>query len=95
MRYLVHITIQIRDGTLESAASALAPIGLRNQLRGSTDQWRTLPENAFAGEFNGESAARIRDDLAEQVRSALASRGVHARVFMSVSGQWAWAIRLT
>ena len=100
MSYFVTVNFGISgwaDGGDESRRvvlkQKLEEIGLRKTVTGRTGRALTLPRNTFAGEFNGESAAKVRDDITPRVMEVFQSVGGQGRVFVIVSTGWAWATR--
>ena len=47
------------------------------------------------GEFEGASAASVRDDISKQVQQAYSKRGFKSEIFVTVGGDWAWGARTT
>lgn len=52
-----------------------------------------LPTTTCVGDFNGTSAASVRDYLATKTEEAIEQNGLNGEVFVAVGGDWAWAHR--
>jgi hypothetical protein len=95
MSYFVTISCQINNPNpvmQQQISQKLQGLGFSNVVKGRIGL-STLPPNTYAGEFNGESAVKIRDDLNERATNALKEAGAKGSIFMLVSQNWTWAIR--
>ncbi len=71
-------------------SEGLASLGLHPQIEGKTGLAQ-LPENTFAGEFEGSSSTELRDSLLPEVEAVFRRCGVAGPLFLAVSGSaWTW-----
>jgi hypothetical protein len=95
MSYFVTISCQVNNANpvmQQQIIQKLQGLGFSNVIKGEKGL-STLPQNTYAGEFNGESAVKIRDDLSERVTTALKATGASGSLFITVSQSWTWAFR--
>jgi hypothetical protein len=89
MTYFVHLSIEFKQSPPIRFEQRLNELGLSNRIAGSKGPAQ-LPKNTFAGEFRGENAQKVRDDLRSQVKEVLRSFNVGAKLFVTVSDNWTW-----
>lgn len=98
MMYLVFCTFDLKNATAtdyQNAYAELDAIGLNKIVKGGNGGNVVIPTTAAMGEFNGASAASVRDDIAERVRVAFANRRFKSEIFVVVGDDWAWGARTT
>jgi len=98
MSYFAVCTFDLKNASYEDYQNAyadLANIGFYKQITSQKGTKITLPTTTTAGEFNGTSAASVRDDLIERAKKAFEARRFRSEIFVSVGGDWAWAHRTT
>ena len=96
MSYFVHVTFDISNqtsGTDQALEGVLNEMGLYATIVGLSKKTLKLPANTFAGEFTGDGAGRIRDDLCTRIQDVFRSRGIKSDIFVTVGGNWAWGMR--
>lgn len=98
MTYLVFCTFDLKNATAtdyQNAYADLDAIGLKKVVKGGNGGNVVIPTTAAMGEFDGASAASVRDDISERVRVAFANRRFKSEIFVVVGGDWAWGSRTT
>lgn len=98
MSYYVVCIFDLKEASrqdYQNAYSDLAKLGLSKTVTSTQGTTITLPTTTTAGEFNGASAAAVRDDITGRVQKAFATRGFTSEIFISVGGDWAWGHRTT
>lgn len=98
MSYLAVLSFDVesaRPDTYRSIESDLNDIGLSDTITGSSGKAFKLPTTTFVGEFNGENAGKIRDDLSDQIKAVFSKHNVRSKIFLSVGGNWSWGSRST
>lgn len=98
MTYLVFCTFDLKNASsadYENAYSDLSEIGLDKIHKGSKGGDVVIPTTAAMGEFNGSSAAEVRDSICAQVKAAFTARKFKSEIFITVGGDWAWGGRTT
>jgi hypothetical protein len=98
MTYLIFCTFDLKNATTsdyQNAYADLHKIGLAKVHKGGNGGEVVIPTTAAMGEFNGTSAASIRDAVAEQVKTAFATRRFKSEIFLVVGRDWAWSSRTT
>ena len=98
MTYLVFCTFDLKNASstdYQNAYADLDTIGLKRVHKGGNGSDVVIPTTAAMGEFNGTSAATVRSDISERVRSAFASRRFKSEIFVVVGGDWAWGANST
>lgn len=98
MSYFVVCTFDLKNANYEDYQNAyadVAKLGLYKQITSSQGKKITLPTTTTAGEFNGTSAASVRDYVCDGVENAFAARGFTSEIFVSVGGDWGWGHRTT
>lgn len=91
--FFATVAFDLRDANsadYECAEKNLGAVGLYKTLKADNGNSVELPYNTFAGTFNGETAASVRDYVQEQSRAALNKCGLSGRLFVAVGGNWAW-----
>ncbi|MBV4530966.1 hypothetical protein HU719_006050 [Pseudomonas sp. SWRI107] len=70
-------------------------LGLGFDTHVDSDQGKrlSLPEMVFCGKFEGETAAKIRDDVNQQVSYAMDVTAAKIRYMVLVSNGYAWALK--
>ena len=98
MSYFVVVTFDLNKASSDKydiANSILNDIGFQKEIEGSTGKISKLPANTFAGEFEGASTGKVRDDLCDKIQRAFKNENLDASIFVSVGGSWAWGKRST
>lgn len=98
MSYLVFCTFDLKSASsqdYQTAYSDLFALGLTRVHVADSGANVVIPTTSAMGEFNGSSAASVRDDMCNRVRAAFAARGFKSEVFLTVGGDWAWGARTT
>lgn len=93
MSYLVFCTFDLKKVSskdYQNAYDDLAKLGLKKVHKGTV-----IPTTSVMGEFNGESAAAVRDEMLKRVRSAFSVRNFESEIFLTVGGDWAWGSSVT
>lgn len=98
MSYLVTVSFDIENASAEQynqVEEKLSEIGFSNEIIGNSNKEVKLPNNTFAGEFDGANASKVRDDLSDMIRGIFSSLELKAKIFVHVGGNWAWGSRNT
>lgn len=98
MTYLVLCTFDLKSASTtdyQNAYSDLEKIGLKKVHKGSSGNNVLIPTTAAMGEFEGASAASVRDDISKEVQNVFSKRGFKSEIFVTVGGDWAWGARTT
>ncbi len=93
MSYFVFCTFDLKNATSQDYKDAYADlekIGLKKVVVSDKSKNVVIPTTAAAGEFNGTSAAGVRDDIQSRVQNAFRARRFSSEIFVVVSGDWAW-----
>ena len=93
MSYLVSVSFDIENASSDQynqVKEELNDIGFSDTISGNAKVKVKLPDNTFAGEFEGSSSTKIRDDLRKQVKEIFKSLNLKAEIFIHVGGNWAW-----
>lgn len=96
MSYFVTVTFDIADGRFEDYEAVykdFATMGLSRSLRPSQGSAVKLPTTTTAGEFTGQNAGAVRDQICEQTQQVFGRRRLKGEIFVSVGGEWAWGYR--
>jgi hypothetical protein len=99
MSYFVTVSFGIQGwteaGTTRHALlkQKMENVGLRQTVAGSKGV-SNLPPGTFAGEFKGESTAKIRDDITPRMVEIFKSLGGKGQVFVLVGSDWSWSFNL-
>jgi hypothetical protein len=99
MSMMVIVTFDLHKAKPKSYGQvkrALGKLKLKKQMHiTSKDYLVDLPANTFAAKFKGKwektEASELRDFIKGKVREVILSLGLHATVFVSVGGGWAWS----
>jgi len=93
--YLVTLTLSKIPGPDKKSDfdKVFEDIGFSKVIDASGGSELPLPQTMFSGKFEGESAAKVRDDLTETVCENLKSIGFKSRFMLMVAQQYAWSIR--
>lgn len=97
MTHFVTVTFDIANGQYndyQTVYKDFAELGLSRSLQTSQGKVVKLPTTTTAGEFNGASAAAVRDQVCTQAQQCFTRRGLQGEIFVSVGGDWAWGHRL-
>ena len=98
MSYLVVCTFDLKNANYsdyQNAYSDLATIGLKKVVVPTGGGKVVMPTTTTVGEFNGTSAASVRDYVLGKVKAAFAARGFSSEIFVAVGGDWAWGAATT
>lgn len=98
MSYFVMVTFDIKNpknSDYDTANNILYKIGLEGTLTRTESSPTKLPNNTYAGEFEGESAGKIRQDLCTEISEEFKKSHIKASIFVLVGGDWAWGKRKT
>ena len=94
--YFAHLSLYpppVDDVAYKKLVADLASVGLYDSLVGSKGPAQ-LPRGTFAGEFEGEGAPKIKEDLAEKVGALVKTNGMDGMLFLSIGGGapegWSW-----
>lgn len=93
MSYFVFCTFDLKGATSQNYKDAYADlekIGLKKVVVSDKGSDVVIPTTAAAGEFNGASAASVRDDIRNRVQNAFKARRFLSEIFIVVSGDWTW-----
>ena len=95
MIYLVTLTLSKIPGPDKKSDfyKVLEDVGFSNMIDTNGGSELSLPQTMLSGKFEGESAAKVRDDLSETVCESLKSIGFKSRFMLMVAQQYAWSIR--
>ena len=98
MSYFVICTFDLKNASREDYANAYADLeklGLSKEISGDGGKKVKLPTTITAGEFNGETASAVRDDLRSRIAKAFSARGFKSEIFLSIGTNWAWGYTTT
>ena len=98
MTYLVFCTFDLKNASAsdyQNAYADLNALGLKKVHKAGNGTDVVIPTTAAMGEFNGSSAAAVRDSISQQVRTAFANRRFKSEIFVVVGGDWAWGANST
>ena len=98
MSYLVTCSYDLKGGSrtdYENAYADLDKIGLKTAVVSSQGNKVVAPTTMTIGEFNGNSATTVRDDVSDKVQRAFTARRFTSEIFIVVGGDWAWGGRTT
>lgn len=98
MSYLAFCTFDLKNATRQDYQNAYADlerIGLKRIVVSSQGNNVVIPTTSTMGEFNGTSAASVRDDIRKRVKDAFQARGFDSEIFIVVGGDWAWGATTT
>jgi hypothetical protein len=98
MSYLAFCTFDLKNANnqdYQNAYTDLHKIGLKKLVTSSDGNNVVIPTTAVMGEFNGVSAASVRDDISNQVQNAFKSRGFKSEIFVVIGADWGWGARTT
>jgi hypothetical protein len=93
MSYLAICTFDLENATYQdyqAAYTALEAVGLTKVIIPTNGGHVVMPTTTTAGEFDGASAAAVRDYVRDQVRQAFAAQRLSSEIFVAVGGNWAW-----
>lgn len=94
MSYAVFCTFDLKNASNQDYKNAYADlenIGLKKIVAGSNGN-AVIPTTSVFGQFNGTSAASVRDDIRQ---NAFKARGFTSEIFVLVGGDWAWGASTT
>src|SRR3979490_2420344 len=95
MAFFAHVSFYPvpTDGEVyDRIKTGLASLGLYSEVTGKESK-AVLPLGTFAGEFKGESADKVKVDIADRVCQVLARNGVVGALLLSVGDGWSWGFR--
>ena len=98
MSYFVFCTFDLKGATsqdYQTAYADLEKIGLKKVVVSSQNSKVVIPTTAVARQFNGSSAASVRDDVLQRVKTAFTARRFSSEIFLVASGDWAWGAATT
>jgi hypothetical protein len=93
MSYLVVCTFDLKNASrqdYENAYADLKKLGMERVVMSDKNKPVVIPTTTVSGEFEGDSAGTIRDNILEKVRRAFSARGFSSEIFIVVGGNWAW-----
>lgn len=94
MAYVVVCTFDLRGASstdYQNAYSDLQSLGLNRVQANSSGGETVIPTTTVLGEYNGSSAASIRDDVRSKVQAKFKARGFNSEIFLVVGGSdWTW-----
>lgn len=93
MSYLVFVTFDLKNATSQNYKDAYADlekIGLKKIVVGGSGNNVVIPTTSVMGEFNGSTAASVRDDIRQKVKTAFTARGFKSEILVIVGGDWTW-----
>lgn len=94
MSYFIVCTFDLEDGSSEDYKNAyldLEGIGLSHSIESSARKLIELPSTTTAGEFEGDNAASVRDEILNAIKVSFKKRGFTSAIFVSCGGDWGWA----
>ena len=98
MSYFVVVTFDIENETsptYSKVENELFEYGLYDQVIGQSGKDIDLPSNTYAGEFDGGSVSKIREDVANTVQEIFRANQIKGKIFVTVGKNWAWGVRST
>ncbi len=98
MSYLVFCTFDLKNASskdYENAYSDLKSLGLYKVIKSDQGSDVVIPTTSVMGEFNGNSASSVRNDLRDKIQSAFQRRGLRSEIFVVVGDDWAWGAAST
>lgn len=93
MSYFVVCTFDLADASYndyKNAYADLEKIGLYKRIPSDQGEYIQLPSTTTAGEFNGNSAESILNDVKTRIEEMFKTRGFDFEVFIAVGKNWAW-----
>jgi hypothetical protein len=93
MSYLVTCTFDLKNASrqdYQNAYADLAGIGLKRVIVSDQGNEVVVPTTMTIGQFNGSSAAQVRDDIRDAVQGVFNKRRFSSEIFVVVGGDWAW-----
>ena len=78
----------------ENAYADLQKIGLKKVIASTNGEY-VIPTTSALGDFNGSSAASVRDDLRARVKAAFAARRFKSEIFVAVGSDGTWGSAVT
>lgn len=98
MSYLVFVTFDLKNATSQNYKDAYADlekIGLKKIVVAGSGSNVVIPTTSVMGEFNGSSAANVRDDIRQKVMNAFTARRFKSEILVIVGGDWSWGSAIT
>lgn len=92
MSYFVTLSFDLTEAKSDdynSIQEELENLGLYGELQGKQNKIE-LPDNTFAGEFNGENAIAVRDFVNQEIKQIIKSNSIKSTYFISVGSGWTW-----
>jgi len=98
MSYFVSVTFDLESGDTEDYKTIYEDFeknGLKKRIESGEGNEVTLPTTTTAGEFQGNNAGEIRNDICEKTKAVFSKHGYNGQIFVHVGGDWAWGNRTT
>lgn len=98
MSYLATCTFDLKGASsqdYQNAYADLAKLGLRKLVVSNGGNQTVVPTTMTVGEFNGQSAAAVRDWVRDAVKREFAARQFSSEIFVVVGDNWAWGAEST
>lgn len=89
MSYQVLCTFDLKNASsveYQAAYNDLEKLGLRRVVQGQKSKV-VIPTTTVIGNYNGTTAAAVRDHVRDQVTAAFKARFLRAEIFVTVGGQ--------
>lgn len=94
MSYLVLCTFDLENASSEdykNAYNALEQIGLYKEAIPKNGMAITLPNTVTIGEFNGDTASLVKEDILTQIKNEFKALRLKSKIFITVSSGWSWS----
>jgi hypothetical protein len=98
MSYIVFCTFDLKNASAadyQNAYADLDAIGLKRVHVGGDGTKAVIPTTSAMGYFNGASAAAVRDDIRQRVKSAFQARRFKSEIFVVVGADGTWGATTT
>lgn len=98
MSYLIFCTFDLKNATAkdyETAYAALDRMGLRKVQKTSNGNDAVIPTTSAMGEFEGQSAAQLREKAIQEIKAAFNAARLKSEIFVTVGAHWAWGTATT
>jgi hypothetical protein len=93
MSYLVSVSFDIKNGNFNGYQAVYAGFekaGLSRTQTTSNGKTIHLPTTMVLGEFDGESSAKVRDDVSDQCIAVFQANNLKGELFLTVGTGWTW-----